>query len=155
LIGLALVDALQGHPGRAARCLGAVEALREQAGLFVPPQYQIRVDQARTRARDSLSDHAYAVAWSTGRANPQDVIAEALEQAGTVEDVLAPDTLKFSRREREVLALLCEGYSDREIATRLYISPRTASAHVAAILGKFGARSRAEAAVRAVREGVI
>jgi DNA-binding NarL/FixJ family response regulator len=44
-----------------------------------------------------------------------------------------------------VLALLADGLTDREIAERLVISPRTASHHVAAILSKLGARRRSEA----------
>jgi DNA-binding CsgD family transcriptional regulator len=48
-------------------------------------------------------------------------------------------------REGEVLELMADGLTDREIADRLVISPRTASHHVAAILSKLGARRRSEA----------
>jgi DNA-binding CsgD family transcriptional regulator/tetratricopeptide (TPR) repeat protein len=51
----------------------------------------------------------------------------------------------LTAREGEVLALLADGLTDREIAERLVISPRTASHHVAAILSKLGARRRSEA----------
>ncbi len=51
----------------------------------------------------------------------------------------------LTARETEVLDLLAEGLSDREIAERLVISNRTASHHVAAILAKLGARRRSEA----------
>ena len=47
-------------------------------------------------------------------------------------------------REREVLALLAEGRSDGEIAERLYISPKTASVHVASIKAKLEAESRVQ-----------
>jgi DNA-binding CsgD family transcriptional regulator/tetratricopeptide (TPR) repeat protein len=51
----------------------------------------------------------------------------------------------LTARESEVLPLLAEGLTDREIADRLIISPRTASHHVSAILSKLGARRRSEA----------
>lgn len=50
--------------------------------------------------------------------------------------------------------LLAEGRSDSAIADTLFISRRTASKHVGAILSKLGASSRAEAAARAAREGL-
>ncbi len=51
----------------------------------------------------------------------------------------------------EVLALLADGLTDREIAAGLVISPRTVESHVSAILRKLGVRNRAEAA-RTYRE---
>jgi DNA-binding NarL/FixJ family response regulator len=57
----------------------------------------------------------------------------------------------LSRRETEVLRLLREGLSNRAIAERLYISPKTAEHHVSRIYAKLGLSSRAEAAAYAVR----
>jgi DNA-binding CsgD family transcriptional regulator/tetratricopeptide (TPR) repeat protein len=66
-------------------------------------------------------------------------------------DVLA----SLTSREREVLRLLAAGRSNREIASVLFIAPKTASVHVSNILGKLGAASRTEAAAIAHREGLI
>ncbi len=54
----------------------------------------------------------------------------------------------ISAREREVLALLAEGLTDREIGERLGISPRTVETHVGSLLSKLGVRNRAQAAAR-------
>ena len=61
----------------------------------------------------------------------------------------------LTSREREVLRLIAAGRSNREIASVLFIAPKTASVHVSNILGKLGAASRTEAAAIAHREGLI
>jgi DNA-binding CsgD family transcriptional regulator len=57
-------------------------------------------------------------------------------------------------REREVLHLVAAGRNNRQIASTLFISPKTASVHVSNILAKLGASSRTEAAAIAHREGL-
>jgi DNA-binding NarL/FixJ family response regulator len=54
----------------------------------------------------------------------------------------------LTEREQDVLRLLAEGLTDREIADVFRISPRTVESHVSSILRKFGLRNRAEAARR-------
>jgi two-component system response regulator DevR len=61
----------------------------------------------------------------------------------------------LSRRELEVLSVMAEGGSDREIATRLFISLNTVRKHTQNIIRKLGAHSKLEAVVVAVREGLI
>jgi DNA-binding CsgD family transcriptional regulator/tetratricopeptide (TPR) repeat protein len=62
------------------------------------------------------------------------------------------DPAGLTRREREVLALLGEGLTNAEIATRLVISEKTVGHHVSAILGKLGVRSRYDAAKVAAQD---
>ena len=59
----------------------------------------------------------------------------------------------LTAREREVLSLIAEGASNRQIARSLVVSERTARSHVSAILSKLGLVSRTQAALWAVREG--
>ena len=61
----------------------------------------------------------------------------------------------LTRREREVLALLAEGRTNRQIADQLFISESTAGVHVSNILGKLGVTGRTEAAAVAFRAGMI
>jgi DNA-binding NarL/FixJ family response regulator len=56
-------------------------------------------------------------------------------------------------REREVLALIAEGRSNREIARLLGVSEKTVKAHVSSVLAKLGVQDRTQAAVYAVRHG--
>lgn len=61
----------------------------------------------------------------------------------------------FTPREREVLALLARGLSNRDIADALEISAHTAKFHVNSILQKLGVERRTEAVVRAARMGLV
>jgi DNA-binding NarL/FixJ family response regulator len=64
-----------------------------------------------------------------------------------------PDAL--TGREKDVLQLISRGATNREVARRLAISENTVNFHVKNILGKLHAHTRAEAAVRALRDGIV
>jgi DNA-binding CsgD family transcriptional regulator len=66
----------------------------------------------------------------------------------------AADEFGLTRREREVLALVAEGWTNRQVADHLFISENTAGVHVSNILGKLGASGRTEAAAIAHRLGL-
>jgi DNA-binding NarL/FixJ family response regulator len=61
----------------------------------------------------------------------------------------------LTAREREVLALIAEGATNKEIAAKLVVSENTARNHVSHILGKLGFSRRSEAAAYAVRRGIV
>jgi len=77
----------------------------------------------------------------------------AAETLPAVQTGAAPPTL--TPREREVLELLAEGISNKEIAAQLGVSPHTAKFHVTALLDKLGAETRTEAVVLAARSGLL
>ena len=58
-------------------------------------------------------------------------------------------------REKQVLILLCQGYTNKQIGKYLDISSHTAKAHVCSILQKLDAKDRVQAAVKAVRLGLV
>jgi DNA-binding NarL/FixJ family response regulator len=61
----------------------------------------------------------------------------------------------LTAREHEVLLLLAAGLSNQEIASRLSISERTARTHVSSILDKLSLRSRTQAALYAIQQGLV
>jgi DNA-binding CsgD family transcriptional regulator len=60
----------------------------------------------------------------------------------------------LSAREAEVLGLVAEGLTDSEVASRLYLSPRTVGQHLRSVYRKLGVRSRA-ATRAAIERGII
>jgi DNA-binding CsgD family transcriptional regulator len=76
-----------------------------------------------------------------------------LEGVDTADD--AAGRLGLTRREREVLALLADGRSNRQIGERLFMAESTAGVHVSNILGKLGVTRRSEAAAVAHRLGLF
>lgn len=62
---------------------------------------------------------------------------------------------ELSEREQEILAMLAEGQSNKQIAQRLHRSPYTIRHHVSQIIAKLGAANRAEAAALAVQRGLV
>lgn len=76
-------------------------------------------------------------------------------------NLTAPHTLAYApgepltEREREVLGWIAEGCTNQEIADKLYLSPTTVKTHVQNILQKLGVSDRTQAAVMAVRSGLL
>jgi DNA-binding NarL/FixJ family response regulator len=65
------------------------------------------------------------------------------------------EAVPFTPRERQVINLLAEGLSGREIAERLVIAPSTAAKHIEHVVGKLGVRSRTQAVAKAYRLRLI
>ncbi len=76
--------------------------------------------------------------------------------ARLMREVRAPDTPEaLTDREAEVLRLLARGKANKQIASSLYVSEKTVKAHVSSILMKLGVQSRTQAALYAVRSGLV
>ncbi|WP_345022313.1 response regulator transcription factor, partial [Actinomadura keratinilytica] len=78
-----------------------------------------------------------------------------LPRGGGAEGADGAAAFGLTPRELEVLRLVAQGRSNREIAEALFISAKTASVHVSNILGKLGVASRGEAAATAHRLGLF
>jgi non-specific serine/threonine protein kinase len=141
---------------RAAWLLGAAVALREKIDSPVPPPRRDRYERTLAATRSGLTDEAFEAAHDEGRSW---TLPEAVEFALVPPSAEAPELAVSSAagltpRELDVLQLLVEGLSDREIAERLFISPYTVGRHVSNILAKLDVDSRTAAATWAVRSGL-
>ena len=66
-----------------------------------------------------------------------------------------PGDTDLTRREREVQAAIARGRANREIARQLGLAEKTVKTHVSAILTKLGLQDRTQAALYAVRTGIV
>ena len=95
---------------------------------------------------------AFSVFEDLGADRDADAAAALLRELGVRAARTGPKNVgRLTKREQEVLALLGDGFSNPEIADRLFLSRKTVEHHVARILSKLGLRGRAEAAAVAAR----
>ena len=95
----------------------------------------VRPERAKciAAASASLSASEFAAAWARGRAMPLDVAAtyaRTVEPARPADTPREPTPARLTRREREVLALVARGNTNREIASALVLSHRTVKRHL-------------------------
>jgi DNA-binding CsgD family transcriptional regulator len=141
-------------PARAATLLGAAQnewdkidtAAEVLPGLGTP--HREATDAARTR----LGDAAFDLAWSQGRLLDQAAaialgLQEPVPAANPTTSLRARAAhSELTRRERQIAELVHKGLSNKEIAEKLVISPRTAETHVEHILTKLGFTKRTQVA---------
>jgi DNA-binding NarL/FixJ family response regulator len=120
---------------------------------------RFRLARAVAEARVALAEAVFATAEAAARASS---VAEALaslsqEHRGPVA-VASPTTLAadavLSPREREVLALVAAGQTNKDIAAALFVSPNTVKTNVASLLTKLHANTRAQLATIAAQRGL-
>jgi non-specific serine/threonine protein kinase len=156
---LAAIAGMRGHGERAARLFGAAEALREVIAVPISPIDRPNYERYLAAARENTNETTFAAAWATGRSLSVELaVAEAHGVA--VDSPVSPHPRsetsphRLTPRERDVLRLLVEGRSDREIAQALFIGTRTVETHVSNLFTKLGVNSRTEVAAVAVRRGL-
>jgi predicted ATPase/DNA-binding CsgD family transcriptional regulator len=136
---------------RASRLLGATQAsLRAIGGMGGFKLFAAAHERCEAQLRHALGDDAYAAAVQRGTDLSLDqAIAYALGEQATIPSPapsLTRDPGVLTRRERQVAELIAQGLSNKQIATKLVIAPRTAEGHVERILTKLGFTSRTQIA---------
>jgi predicted ATPase/DNA-binding CsgD family transcriptional regulator len=157
---LATIACRSGGAAMAARLFGASEVIRERSGVPIRPPQRPAYLHAVGELRAMLGEAGLAVVWGEGRRlSADEAIAAATTVAALVEAATTPpapaDRHGLTDRELDVLRLIAEGKSNREIADALGIQMVTAKTHVLHILAKLGVDSRVTAAVFAHRQGLV
>jgi predicted ATPase/DNA-binding CsgD family transcriptional regulator len=165
LEGIAAVAAARFDPATAVCLAGAAAGLREGLGTVPLPVERARVECWLESARDALGHQAAKTAFDRGRGMTPEAAVEFARSALSTDEhsdrCLAPGSVQshdprlLTAREREVVALIARGLSNRQIGDMLVISERTAEVHVAHIRDKLGLASRPRIAVWAVEQGLL
>jgi predicted ATPase/DNA-binding NarL/FixJ family response regulator len=155
--GLACVAARRGDVERAARLFAAADALLASGRTFLPTLDRKRYDKLRDTVERQCGPRAFARFSTAGRSwRIEEVIAEANRVAP---DRAAPGRSdapnRLSPKQHEVLKLLAEGKTEREIARAMASTQFAANAHIREIYRKLDVHSRAEAIARAYQRGLL
>jgi predicted ATPase/DNA-binding SARP family transcriptional activator/DNA-binding CsgD family transcriptional regulator len=152
LEGLACISGAHGEAERAARLLGAGEALREAVGSEHLPEEDALREPYLATTRSQLDEASWDSSWAEGRAMPME---QAIEYALSEENPMrstspaperspADESPDLTSREREVATLVARGLTNRQIAQELVLSEHTVITHVRNILKKLNLGSRTQ-----------
>ena len=146
------------------------QAFERMAKLSIPMDqaqagFRVGVALAAEKKRDQAVrylNNAYRLARKLGArplaaqiANELEVLGETAEERRHQESTIQVSHSSLSRRQTEVLRLVATGLTNKEMASKLFLSPRTIEMHVAHILDRLNCRSRSEAVRKAGELGLL
>jgi ATP/maltotriose-dependent transcriptional regulator MalT len=157
--------ASQGKGWRAAKLLGASQAIFERMSISLQPADQVEIDCYADAAAKQIGQQAYQVARAEGqRLSFDQAMAYAIQKDLDIgrsldarSEALSRDIIgeQLSQRELEVLHQLATGLSIEEIAVKFYISPSTLRTHTKNIYRKLDVHRRVEAVERGKELGLL
>ena len=142
----------QGAHGDAARLLAAATAIGDRAGMVRFPVHDASYRELLAKLRQELAPDEFDAAWAEGDSLTVDeAIAFATRSRGPRQ---RPDAgwPSLTPAELDVVRLVCEGLGNKDVAARLFVSPRTVQAHLSHIYTKLGLTSRVQLVQEAARQ---
>jgi DNA-binding CsgD family transcriptional regulator len=153
---LDLLAALAGAVGagshrEAARLFGAADAIRQRGGLVRFKVFDAFFEFPLASLRDGMGEKDFASAWAEGAAlSTVEAIAYAQRGRGKRKRPTS-GWASLTPAERDVVRLVSEGLANDDIATRLFVSPRTVQTHLTHVYAKLSLSSRVKLAQEAAR----
>jgi DNA-binding CsgD family transcriptional regulator len=135
----------------AARLFGAADATRQQMSAVRFKVYDAGYQASVATVRDALGEQDFDSAWAEGAAlSVGETIAYAQRGRGQRKR-LASGWASLTPTERDVVRLVSEGLANKDIAERLFVSPRTVHTHLTHVYTKLGLASRGQLTHEAAR----
>jgi predicted ATPase/class 3 adenylate cyclase/DNA-binding CsgD family transcriptional regulator len=148
---LAALAGTAGSHAEAGRLFGAADAVRQRFGIVRFKVHDTDYNAAVATLREALGETAFESAWGEGTALSTDE-AIAYTQRGRGERKRpSSGWASLTPTELDVVRLVSKGLANKEIADRLFISPRTVQTHLTHVYAKVGLTSRVQLAQEASR----
>jgi DNA-binding CsgD family transcriptional regulator len=136
----------------AARLFGAAESARLATGMVRYKVYDAWYESSVAALRTALGQEDFDAAWAEGAGlSIEEAIAYAQRGRGERKRP-ASGWESLTPAERDVVKLVAEGSTNKDVAARLFISPRTVQAHLAHVFAKLGVASRTQLAQLASKQ---
>jgi DNA-binding CsgD family transcriptional regulator len=154
-----ILECLAGLAGRAdshpeaARLFGAADAFRQRSGEIRFKIFDSDYETSVTSAREALGDNDFDAAWAEGAALSADEAIAYVQRGRGERKRPSSGWAALTPTEVDVVRLVNEGLANKDIATRLFISPRTVQTHLTHVYAKMGMTSRVQLAQEAARHG--
>jgi predicted ATPase/class 3 adenylate cyclase/DNA-binding CsgD family transcriptional regulator len=151
LESLAAVAADAGSHREAARIFGAADAMRQRLGVVRLAVWDAGYEASAAALRNAMSPADFEAAWAEGAAlSTEEAIAYAQRGRGERKRPTS-GWASLTPTERDVVRLVSEGLGNSDIATRLFVSPRTVQSHLTHVYTKLGLTSRVQLVQEAAR----
>jgi predicted ATPase/class 3 adenylate cyclase/DNA-binding CsgD family transcriptional regulator len=135
----------------AARLFGAAHGIRQRIGEVRLKVWNAGYDASVAGVRSAMNDNDFDAAWAEGAAlSTEEAIAYAQRGRGQRKRP-SSGWASLTPTEREVVRLVSEGLANNDIATRLFVSPRTVQTHLTHVYTKLGLTSRVQLVQEAAR----
>ncbi|WP_297774334.1 LuxR C-terminal-related transcriptional regulator [Mycobacterium sp.] len=139
------------NPEHAARLLGAADGMRQRRGEMRFKAFDKAYDASVAQTREALGQEAFDTAWSDGNTLTTDEAIGYAQRGRGVRGRPASGWESLTPTERGVIRLVSEGLPNKDIAARLFISPRTVQTHLTHVYAKLAVSSRVQLAREATR----
>jgi DNA-binding CsgD family transcriptional regulator len=150
---LAVIAVNAGSHREAARFFGGAAAIRQRTGEVRFKFYDAACEASMAALRDGMGEKDFESAWAEGAGlSTDEAIAYAQRRRGERKRPTS-GWASLTPTERDVVRLVSEGLANNDIATRLFVSPRTVQTHLTHVYTKLGLTSRVQLAQEAARHG--
>jgi predicted ATPase/class 3 adenylate cyclase/DNA-binding CsgD family transcriptional regulator len=148
---LAGLAAEAGSYREAARLYGAAQSVRQRIGAARFKIWDAGYEASVVALREAMGENEFDAAWAEGAGlSTEDAIAYAQRGRGERKRP-ASGWGSLTKAELDVVKLVSEGLANKDIAERLFVSPRTVQAHLSHVYAKLGVSSRVQLAQEAAR----